>query len=195
VWGIRREADRQLAAYANGVFISADTETDLLPDAGWRFAIESAFAPAAPNCLCLLVANVDPRLHGLGLAVSLLEAGKEVARQSGLKTIIAPVRPMQKDAFSSLSMADYVLKRTETGEIFDPWLRAHVRLGGEVLNVCTESVVVRASLGRWRKWTGRTLTESGAVNLPGGLAPILVDVENEIGTYIEPNVWVRYRLD
>jgi hypothetical protein len=193
-WGIRRDSDQKLVAYLSAILISADLSTDVLPDSGWQFAMQSVCSSKAPNCMCLIVANVLPEARQLGLAQILLEKSKEVTKESGFSTLIAPVRPTAKSEFPDLTIAEYVERRSASNEIADPWLRTHSKLGGEVLNVCNESVVVTATLKKWREWTGLALEKSGAHPLIGGLAPLHVDVEKNVGAYREPNVWVRYRL-
>ncbi len=183
VWGIRRADTGALAAYINAAVIRADLEASQLPDQGWRFAIQAAVKAETPNCLCLLVANVDPASRGAGLSACLLERAKAETRGRGLDTLIAPVRPLRKDWAPGQSEADS-----------DPWINLHLRAGGEVVNVCAESVRVEASLGLWRRWTGLGLGASGEYELDGARGPLVVDHVAGIGVYREPNVWVRYRL-
>lgn len=193
VWGIRRDDTGELAAFANGAQLAVDFSKPL-PDGGWQQAIRSAGSNAKPNALCLLVATVQPTLRGLGLSRLLINRAKLAARESGFEFMIAPVRPTLKTEMPFSSMADYILKRTEDGEIYDPWIRMHVKCGGELLNVCSESVRIRATLKKWREWTGLPLVASGDRVLPQGLVPLKVDTYKNVGTYCEPNVWVRYRL-
>lgn len=194
VWGIRRASDRKLAAYANGVLLHCDPSVEKLPETGWRHAIDAVFSKTPPNCLCLLVANVDPEQRNLGLSVPLLDMAKQVTKKLGFSQMIGPVRPIRKSEFPDLSMSDYVSRLTGEGESFDPWVREHVRAGAAILNICSESVLVRATLAKWRQWIKLPLTESGEYELPGGLAPLVVDVAANVGVYREPNVWVRYQL-
>jgi hypothetical protein len=52
--------------------------------------------------------------------------------------------------------------------------------------------VVAASLAEWREWTGLPFDSTGEVVVPGGLVPVLADVDHDRAVYIEPNVWVRH---
>jgi hypothetical protein len=36
--------------------------------------------------------------------------------------------------------------------------------------------------------------QDGTVVIPGGLVPVLVSITQDIGVYVEPNVWVRHAL-
>lgn len=194
VWGVRREVTTQLVAFAHAVQLAVDVAAPTLPEDGWTFAIRAAAGRAAPNCLCLLLANVDPSARGMGLASILIERAKLQACHLGFHTLIAPVRPTRKHAVPHMPIEDYLAQRTAQGEMADPWLATHARAGAQVVNVCARSVQVRASLHKWREWTAQPLAEDGAHVLDGGLTPLKVDLEAGIGTYIEPNIWMRYTL-
>lgn len=187
-WGLRSTADRRLVGYANAVQVYCDLDGDL-PDGGWEFAIEAGGFDRTPNCLCLVVANVDPSAQHRGLSYHLIERAKLECRALGLGTLIAPVRPSHKHERPELTMEEYVAQNT------DPWLRAHERCGGRRRNICRRSAIVTAGLGLWSTWTGETYPVSGSYPLKRGLAPLLVDVEKDLGTYTEPNVWYVYHLD
>ena len=212
-WGVRRDGTRELVAFASAVQLQIDLAESVLPDAGWRFAIQRAFSKETPNCLCLLVANVDPGARGLGLSRILIERAKQAAVDLGFGTLIAPVRPTLKHLEPLTPMEEYVLKREAGGvatgdavnegsqrvrsalsEVYDPWLNLHVKCGGQIANVCTQSVRVRARLAKWREWTGLPLLASGEQVIPQGLVPMQVDLDAGVGVYVEPNVWVRYAL-
>ncbi len=193
-FGIRRDHDQKLVAHLSAVLIPADLSQNQFPDKGWRFLMEAVASPSTVNCMCLVVANVDPTTAQLGLSQTLLEQSKETAKNLGFTSLLAPVRPTYKSQFQELKMSEYLLKRTELGEIFDPWLRTHHKHGGEILNICEESVLVKASLQKWREWIGIDFKETQSLEIPGGLAPLQVDFENNFAIYREPNVWVRYRL-
>jgi hypothetical protein len=194
VWGIRRVSTGELLAYANGVLLSIDLEQASLPEEGWQFAIQSAGSLAPRNCLCLLVANVDPTVRGFGLSQALIDRAKLATMDLGLSTMIAPVRPTLKHLSPYMPMTEYVSKRTETGEAYDPWIAMHVKSGGQLVNICHASVLVRATLSKWREWTGLPLLTAGDRPLPQGLVPLQVDIENGIGVYREPGIWFRYRF-
>lgn len=77
---------------------------------------------------------------------------------------------------------------------FDPWLRVHARLGAEILAAAPQSMVIPGTLAEWQRWTGMHFPESGAYVVPGALQPIEIDVERDLGRYVEPNVWTRHRV-
>jgi GNAT superfamily N-acetyltransferase len=187
VWGIRRSEDKRLVAFANAVQVCLETQ-ETLPSEGWRFAIQSGASGKTPNALCLVIANIDPSARGQGFGKVLIERAKQAARELGFLNLVAPVRPTLKHQEPLMPMTEYLLTR------IDPWIKTHIESGGEVLNVCEESVVITATLNKWREWTGLSLQENGEHNLPHGLVPLSVDLQKGIGIYREPNVWLRYRI-
>lgn len=53
---------------------------------------------------------------------------------------------------------------------------------------------ITGTIAEWEKWTGIKFAESGRYVIPGALVPIEIDLENNLGTYIEPNVWMVHEL-
>jgi hypothetical protein len=71
----------------------------------------------------------------------------------------------------------------------------HVREGGQVVKMCPASMAIAGSLAQWREWTGLPFDTSGPVTVPGALTPVEVSVPHDRAVYIEPNVWIRHRLN
>ena len=46
----------------------------------------------------------------------------------------------------------------------------------------------------WESWTGMTFPQSGEYLVPGALQPVHMDVENDRGEYIEPNIWILHEV-
>lgn len=192
VWGIREDSSKKLIAYISAVQLYTDLSKNSLPDEGWSFAANSYADKNTPNCICLLAANVNRDFRKNGFSEALIEKAKYESKKMGFSQIIAPVRPTLKHKFSELTMNDYLLKKTETGDFFDPWIQSHVSQGAKVLNVCNKSVVVKASISKWQKWSGLQFEKSGDYIIPNALAKLKINLVNNVGIYNEPNVWVRY---
>ncbi|MGZ3705399.1 MAG: hypothetical protein ACXWP1_05445 [Bdellovibrionota bacterium] len=192
-WGLRAKTAGHLVAYTNAVLLAADIEAARYPEEGWQFAIEAGARKAEPNCLCLVVANVDPSVQSRRLSPLLIEKAKTEARALGLSCVLAPVRPSHRHERADLSFEAYVKLRRPDGLLADPWLRAHERAGAEQLNICHRSAIVTASIAKWSEWTGQGYPRSGDYALERGLAPLVIDLAKGIGTNTEPNVWFRYR--
>jgi hypothetical protein len=146
------------------------------------------------TALCALEIAVVPGLQLRNLSALTLQALKDHARAEGFGDLLAPVRPSLKHTAATLSMADYAARTRPDGLPEDPWLRVHVRSGGEIVKICPVSMTVSGSLAQWRDWTGLPFDTSGPVAVPGALTPVAADVEHDHAVYIEPNVWVRHRL-
>ena len=74
---------------------------------------------------------------------------------------------------------------------FDPWFRVHRRLGAEFVRVASQSMVIMGTILEWEEWTGMHFPEDAYV-VPGALQPVVMDLERNLGTYEEPNVWMRH---
>ncbi|WP_327352410.1 N-acetyltransferase [Streptomyces sp. NBC_01304] len=169
-----------------------------LPDTGWDEALRQCMADTyegrAFTALCALEIAVVPDLQSQNLSVRTLQALRDHARGAGYGDLLAPVRPSRKHAEPQLSMVEYAARTRPDGLPEDPWLRAHVRQGAEVVKVCPVSMTISGSLAQWRDWTGLPFDTSGPVEVPGAVAPVAVDVAHDHAVYVEPNVWVRHRL-
>jgi GNAT superfamily N-acetyltransferase len=147
-----------------------------------------------PTTLSALVAVVDPRYRGRGLSSLIIEGMRGVAAEHGLDALVAPVRPTLKAQHPSTPMEDYLGWRRADGQLFDPWLRVHERLGGEILRVCPGSLVVEGTVSEWEEWTGMAFPESGSYVVEGALVPVEIDRAQDVGRYVEPNVWMRHSV-
>jgi GNAT superfamily N-acetyltransferase len=161
---------------------------------GVDWVLESGFEEREPTTLSAVQVMIGARHHGRGLSVLMLGRMAQLAREHGLDCLVAPVRPTLKHRYPLTAMERYVTWRREDGELLDPWLRTHARLGAEILAVAPESMRVEATVADWEAWTGLRLPESGDYVVEGALAPVAVDVEADRGVYVEPNVWMRHPL-
>jgi hypothetical protein len=89
-------------------------------------------------------------------------------------------------------MAEFLTWRTPGGEAFDPWVRTHLRLGARLLDVAPTSMTISGTLEDWRRWVEDPLPGSGSYVVAGGLAPLVV--QDDVGTYVEPNVWLVHEV-
>ena len=187
----------QLAVLDDGALIgevhalSLPVEGDELPS-GWDEAFERGMEAGGGNVVSLLAISVKPEARGKGLPALLIGAIRDAARAGGQESVIAPVRPTLKDRYPLIPIERYVEWRREDGSHFDPWIRAHERLGGEVVGPCAESMLIEAPVGDWQEWTGMEFPADGTYIVPGMLAPL--EVEGGVGRHTEPNVWMRHSV-
>src|SRR5262249_58692684 len=105
---------------------------DELPH-GWDDAFERGMAAGGGNVGSLLAISVTPAARGRGVPATLIDAVREAARAQALDRVIAPVRPTWKDRYALIPIERYMTWRREDGTHFDPWLRAHERVGGVIV--------------------------------------------------------------
>jgi hypothetical protein len=104
------------------------------------------------------------------------------------------VRPTLKARYPLIPIERYLTWRRKDGELFDPWMRVHERLGAEILGICPGSLVVEGTVAEWETWTEIAFPETGSYVLDEALVPIEIDREEDRGRYVEPNVWMRHPL-
>jgi hypothetical protein len=191
------EADTVIAC-GNTVPITWDGTVEGLPDEGWDWALPLAVANhhagIPPTTLSAVQVVVSKQYLGTGLSTEVLKAMRAAAARGGLNALVAPVRPNLKHRYPLTPMERYVTWKDADDLPFDPWLRTHARLGAQILKVCPLSMTITATIAEWEKWTEIRFPESGAYIIPGALAPVEMDLEADVGCYIEPNVWVKHTV-
>jgi hypothetical protein len=192
------DGEDRVVARAAGVPFAWDGDPDTLPDTGWDEALGRCLsdtrAGREPTALCALEIAVVPGLRARNLSAHTLRALAGHGRRAGFRDIVVPVRPSRKHERPRLPMPEYLALVRPDGLPEDPWLRVHVRAGGEVLKVCPASMTISGSLAQWREWTGLPMDTDGPVEVPGALVPVTVSLAHDHAVYVEPNVWVRHRL-
>jgi GNAT superfamily N-acetyltransferase len=164
-------------------------------DAMIAAAFEAREAGRRPTALCALAAEVRPRFQGGGLADRMLDVMSDVARDAGLRHLIAPVRPSLKDRYPITPIGRYLEWTRANGEPFDPWVRIHVRRGGKIAKPIPHSMLINGTVAEWEDWTGMRFPGDGLYTFPAGLATVDIDHERDLGTYWEPNVWIVHTLE
>ena len=55
-------------------------------------------------------------------------------------------------------------------------------------------MICRGQVSDWERWTGMPFSENGRYVVPDALEPVAIDVDNDLGVYQEPNVWMVHSL-
>ena len=143
-----------------------------------------------PTTLSAVVAALVPEYRGKGISSVLLRRMAGLATAHGLDCMIAPVRPTWKERYPLTPTESYIKWRREDGFHYDPWLRAHERVGADILDPAPRSMTITGSRAEWEDWTDLQFPEDGDYIVPGALVP--VQFADGVGTYVEPNVWMRH---
>jgi GNAT superfamily N-acetyltransferase len=174
-----------------------DGTADGLP-AGIDGLVEDAFRllqeGGRPTTLSALAIEIRPTAQRGGLSGSMIEAMVRMAREHGLGDLVAPLRPSWKERYPLTPIERYARWTRDDGLPFDPWIRTHVRLGGEILRPEPRSMRISGTIADWEEWTEMAFPESGEYVFPYGLAPLSVDRERDLGVYYEPNLWMVHRV-
>jgi GNAT superfamily N-acetyltransferase len=188
-WDDERE---EVVGVGNAIPAAWDGQAGTLLDRGVDGIVEGRFADDAPdsNVLCALQILIAPERRGQALSSRMIQRMAEIGRAHGLDTLIAPVRPNLKHSYPLTPIERYIEWRRPDGQLLDPWLRTHERLGAEIAKVAPESMRVPGTVAQWEEWTELAYPESGSYVVPGALVPVEIDRERDEGLYVEPNVWM-----
>ena len=188
----------EVVGIANSVPLAWDGPVEALPDEGWDWALRQSAGDLGeelePNTLCAIQISVHPDHQRQGLSPILLEEMLRLAKEKGMTRLVAPVRPSLKHRYPLAPMERYVQWRNDDGSPFDPWLKVHLRRGGRIVKVCHQAMKITGSIQEWESWTGMRFPESGNHVVPGALTPVEMDLKNDLGVYLEPNVWMLHEL-
>ena len=66
------------------------------------------------------------------MAETILGAMRTLGERHGLTHLVAPVRPSWKEKYPITPIEEYVTWRRDDGQLLDPWMRVHERLGARV---------------------------------------------------------------
>ena len=191
------EESDEVLCQANTVPFRWDGEPSTLPDGVdgvLPLSIGQHAEGVQPNTLCALQAIVTEGNRGKGLAKVVLDGMRDLGRRSGFGDLVAPVRPSLKHRYPLTSMERYAAWTRDDGLPLDPWIRVHARLDGVILHVCPGSMTITGTVAEWETWTGMRFPETDSYVVAGALVPVEIDRERNLGTYVEPNQWMRHRL-
>ncbi|KAK2749371.1 hypothetical protein FQN57_006303 [Myotisia sp. PD_48] len=175
-----------------------------------------------PNALCALAITLVPGMRQQGLADMMIKRMKQAAIEAGFHILVVPLRPTKKAEYPLVDIEEYMRweQTDKTGTVqadpklpFDPWLRKHIRMGARLVKAARSSTTYQTTRARWSSWinqdladqtkqldetdwlvepsTGKKYTE---ITFQGGLAPLRVYKDEDIATYIEPNIWIYHPL-
>lgn len=191
------ETDR-MAAFANSLPFCWDEDIFELPEGGWDWvfvkAIEDHKNGITPNIQSAIQIAIHPDYQSQGLSARMVQVMRGIAKSKGFQYLVAPVRPNQKSKYPLTTIDDYIKWTNDDGLPFDAWLRVHARAGAKIIKPCHEAMTIRGNRAEWESWTGLKFPQSGEYYIPGALIPMKMNVEQDEGIYIEPNVWMVHEV-
>jgi GNAT superfamily N-acetyltransferase len=194
---VDRDRD-DLVAVGHCLPIRWDGDPSTLPGRGFDAVVENGVATfeasAQPSAASALMIVVEPGHLGQGLSAACIEVMRRIVADHGLGCLVAPVRPTEKHRYPLMRMERYARRRRPDGYLVDPWLRTHERLGAIGAGIAPASMTVRGTVADWEAWTGVSMPKTGAYVVPGALVPVEIDLERDVGVYVEPNCWMVHRV-
>jgi hypothetical protein len=185
----------QVVAGGWAVPIRWDGTVGDLPD-GYNGALVSSVTghedSAPPDTLCIMAAAVKAGRQGGGLAGRTLTALRERGAAAGLERVVAPVRPALKSRYPLTPMESFARWTRSDGLHIDPWIRTHQRLGASILAPAPRSMVITGTVAEWEEWAAMAFPETGEYVVPDALDLVMIDREQDRGTYAESNLWMRH---
>lgn len=158
-----------------------------------RRAVQGRESGQQPDTFVICGGIVSRSKAGQGLAGELIMALRDLGVRAGCTRVIAPVRPTLKPAYPLTPIDTFAYWTRDDGAPLDPWLRTHWRLGGRIIATAPQSQTMTGTVSEWEGWTGMALPSTGDYVIPGGLSILHIDRDEDRGSYVEPNVWVRHR--
>ncbi len=187
-----------LVACGNSLPFALDGGVAGLSNQGWDWVINQGISDyrigATTDTLTALAITVSHNYRGQGYGCAAIMAMQQIAAAQSLNDVVAPVRPSLKHLYPLITISEYVKWQNSCGKPFDPWLRTHINIGGEVIRPCSESMTYTGKIAEWEEWLNMKFPVSSAYVVPEMLSTLVVDRQFDRGTYVEPNVWVRHQV-
>ena len=147
-----------------------------------------------PNTVSALAIIVKPEFQRQGHSARILTAMRELAATMGGHSVIAPVRPILKSRYPLVDFARYLQWTQPDGSPFDPWIRLHWRMGARQVHIAPTGIRVEGTVSEWENWTNLRFPDSGDYTVDGALQPVHIDVQQDLGRYDDPNIWMQHDL-
>ena len=192
------DTTHEVMGVGNSIPLAWADNLSKLPEEGWDWALKQGMEDYAADrrvrTLSALAISVVPKYRGMGISTYLIKAMKAISKRHELETLIVPARPMLKSLYPLTPMKQYINWLNDQSLPFDPWVRAHTKLGGEIIKVCSESMLITGTISDWEQRTRIRFPESGPYIIPDALVPIEINYDKDQGVYLEPNVWLHHRV-
>ncbi|CAF1044475.1 unnamed protein product [Adineta ricciae] len=164
---------------------------------GWEAAkqkgIEDLVAGKTPTAITAFAILVDKMVNNQGMSGMILQAMLNMTRSHGFHSLMSCARPILKVKYPLIPIEQYAYWTNAFGEPFDPWVRLHWRLGAKLVGVSPLSSTYQGTVSQWEKCTNMKFPASGQYIINDGLTPLIINREQNFGTYYDPNVWMLFR--
>jgi len=189
------DENNNLIGVINTIPFYWDKSLAKLPDEGWDWLMQKGISDyesnISPNSLGGLQIIVTKENQGKSLSKILIAEGKTMQSENNLTNFVIPIRPTFKHKHPEMPMTEYINLKSK-GEIFDPWIRTHIKSGAQIIKVCPNSMHIFGNVKMWESLSQNKITQSGNYIIEGALNPVFVNVPEDFGEYKEDNIWISY---
>ncbi|MEL6723064.1 MAG: GNAT family N-acetyltransferase [Pseudomonadota bacterium] len=197
-FGLVDTTTQQIIAQANCLPLAWENDFNQLPDEGCDWALAKGFEDheqnRQPNTLCLVSIAILPAYQGKNLSQAMIHYMQELAQSHGLNSLIMAARPSLKSIYPLIPIESYITWQDKNGRLFDPWLRMNIKQGAKLAGICSKSTTINDTIDGWENRAGMKFPETGNYIISNGLVPVKIDATKNRGIYVEPNVWLYYKL-
>ena len=186
----------EIIGFVNSIPIFWNKSLHALPQEGWDWlvkkGIEDFESNQAPNMLGGLQIIIRKKSQGCGLSKKLIEAGKALMEAHRYTHFIIPIRPTFKHQYPNMKMVEY-MQLKKNNEIYDPWIRTHLKNKAHIINVCSNSMTISGDIALWKRLSKTKIMDSGTYIIEGALNPVTIDLTKDTASYEEENIWIYYQ--
>ncbi len=195
------EETNEIAATGHACPNFWDKPDEDLPEYGFTWGISNAQKlyreNVTPNCLVATAVNVLPEWKNYGLSIFCAKTMISMATKKGWTTLYVPLRPVSKFKHPKMNIEEYAALKDDRGQFSDYWARLHIDAGAVYFKTAAESDYIEGTVAQWEKWLpGEKFPVSGEYIVSDRkfsmIAPLIIDVEKDIGIYSEPGFWLKY---
>ncbi|MFT6336345.1 MAG: hypothetical protein ACI86M_003707 [Saprospiraceae bacterium] len=187
--------NNQILGFMNAIPLHWDSPMKELPKEGWDWMLEKGVIDyekgTKSNTLGALQIIVTKENLGKGYSKTLISEAKQIVKEIGFEHFIIPIRPTFKSRYPNMEMEEYIILK-DGEKIYDPWIRTHLKGGAEIINVCSKAMHIDGDINFWERLLNGKVEKSGSYIVEGALNPVHIDIENNLGTYFEDNIWISY---
>jgi hypothetical protein len=184
-----------LIGFVNTLPMYWDQSLKELPDEGWDWLMQKGISDyeneIRPNCLGGLQIVISKNYLGNGLSKDFIAEAKSIKEKHGFENFVLPIRPTFKKKHPHVKMQDY-MQLKKNNQIYDPWIRTHLKSGAKIIKVCSNSMNVQGGISFWESLMDQKITQSGYYEVEGALNLISIDFKKNSGEYREENIWINY---
>jgi len=189
------DTNDDVIGFANTIPFYWDQAASNLPNDGWDWLVRKGISDheskVQANSLGGLQIIVSKQFLGQGYSKILIGAAKQLKENYNYENLLIPIRPTLKHQHPSMPMIEYI-EYKKNNKIYDPWIRTHIKSGASIVKICHNSMNVKGPIEFWEKLYESKIEKSGPLLVKGALSPVHIDLDNNLGEYQEPNIWISY---